>query len=61
MPYVDNGQKFTDIGHCRTCRGQWVVTANLRGKTGNDRHTYSGKVCPYCKNSSVRYTKEDNR
>lgn len=61
MPYVDSDRKTQDIGHCRTCKGQWVVTANLRGKRGNDAYNYNGQVCPYCRSGNVRYTKEDNR
>lgn len=61
MPYVDNGQKTQDIGHCRACRFQWVITANIRGDKGNHTHTYNGRKCPMCGAASVRYTQEENR
>jgi hypothetical protein len=63
MPYVDAGQKFTEIGHCRNkdCRGQWVIAPGTKGKRGNHRDTYNGQRCPYCGCSSIRYTKERNR
>lgn len=47
-----------DIGHCRKCKGQWVVRDGAKGQ----KHGYAtGKVCPYCKSANVYYTKEDNR
>lgn len=61
MPYIDTGAKYTLIGHCRRCNGQWVVTANLKGKSATHDNTATGRVCPYCKGTSVRYEKEDNR
>lgn len=61
MPYVDNGQNLQDIGHCRTCKGQWVVTDNIRGKKGTHRHTYNGRKCPYCDSANIYYSQEDNR
>jgi hypothetical protein len=61
MPYIDTGDKTTDIGHCRTCKGQWVVTANIKGKKATHDHTATGRVCPYCKSTAVYYTTEDNR
>lgn len=61
MPYVDNGQKTQDIGHCKNCDFQWVITANIRGDKGSHRHTYNGRVCPFCKSNAIRYSKESNR
>jgi len=61
MPYIDTGAKHTDIGHCRRCKGQWVVTANVKGILPTHANTATGRVCPYCKSQSVYYTKEDNR
>jgi DNA-directed RNA polymerase subunit RPC12/RpoP len=61
MPYVDNGQKSHNIGHCRTCGGQWVVAPKTKGKRGKTSHTYNGQVCPYCRSQSVNYTRESNR
>jgi len=55
MPYLDNGQKTNDIGHCRVCNFQWVVKDGTKGA----KHGYAtGRVCPFCKNNSVYYTKE---
>jgi hypothetical protein len=61
MPYVDTGDKTQDIGHCRTCKGQWVVTANIKGKKATHENTATGRVCPYCQSAAVYYTTEDNR
>lgn len=61
MPYIDTGAKSQDIGHCRHCKGQWVVTANIKGKVATQDNTATGRVCPFCKSQSVYYTKEDNR
>lgn len=61
MPYIDKGQSSTDIGHCRTCKGQWVVTANIRGKKATENDTANGRICPYCQSASVYYTSESNK
>lgn len=63
MPYIDTGDKTTTIGHCRNrkCKGQWVVSANIKGKIATHNDTATGRVCPYCQSASVYYTKEDNR
>lgn len=61
MPYIDTGSKTTTLAHCRRCKGQWVVTANIKGKVATESDTATGRVCPYCQSESVYYTKEDNR
>ncbi len=61
MPYVDTGQKTTDIGICRRCDFQWVIAEGTKGDKGSHKDTYSGRVCPFCNSTSVRYRKEDNR
>lgn len=61
MPYVDTGDKNQYIGHCRQCDGQWVVTANVRGKEATESDTRTGRICPYCNSAAVYYTTEDNR
>lgn len=61
MPYVDAGQKSHNIGHCRKCKGQWVVAPGTKGKRGGKDNTYNGQVCPYCNSQSVYYTRESNR
>lgn len=61
MPYIDTGARYQYIGHCKTCKGQWVVTANIKGKSATHDNTTTGRVCPYCRSQSVRYVKEDNR
>lgn len=61
MPYVDTGDDYTYIGHCRKCKGQWVVAANIKGKIATHKDTATGRVCPYCQSQSVYYTTEDNR
>lgn len=51
-------RRTQDIGHCRNCKGQWVVKHNVKGKrTG----TVNGQVCPFCRSERVYYKTEDNR
>lgn len=61
MPYIDVGQKTNDIGHCRTCGGQWVVAEGTKGKRATRSNQHTGRVCPFCKSASVYYRKESNR
>lgn len=61
MTYVDTGKNTQTIGHCRVCKFQWVVTADVKGKTGSHSKPYDGKRCPFCNRNSVYYTKESNR
>lgn len=62
MPYVDIGQKTTDIGHCQYCGFQWVITPTAKGKS-YDRNEYpvDGRRCPSCGSNNIRYEKESNR
>lgn len=53
-------RKTQDIGHCRKCKGQWVVLDGTKGIRNNSTGA-NGQVCPYCKGQSVYYSKELNR
>lgn len=61
MPYIDEGQRSNDIGHCNRCEFQWVIAPGTKGKRGNKDNTYDGRVCPFCGSNSIRYEKESNR